>query len=131
MSVLLGLFAAVAFGTSDFFGGLASRRVPAAIAAVVALLVCLVMGALGVVFYPGDGLGEKALLWGLASGIGMAVASLALYRGLGSGEMSVVATLSGLLNAVVPVAVGLATGDDNRESGAIWGVSPALREPSS
>ncbi|HEY2052967.1 MAG TPA: hypothetical protein VGH14_03425 [Solirubrobacterales bacterium] len=51
------------------------------------------------------------LLWGAASGVGSAGGTFALYRGLGGGEMSVVATLSGLLTAVIPVIVGLATGD--------------------
>jgi drug/metabolite transporter (DMT)-like permease len=53
----------------------------------------------------------RVLLWGAASGIGAAGGTFALYRGLGGGEMSVVATLSGLLTAVIPVIVGLATGD--------------------
>jgi drug/metabolite transporter (DMT)-like permease len=63
------------------------------------------------VFYPGDGMSARVLLWGAASGVGSAGGTFALYRGLGGGEMSVVATLSGLLTAVIPVIVGLATGD--------------------
>ncbi|MBS1676428.1 MAG: DMT family transporter [Actinobacteria bacterium] len=111
MSVLLGLLAAATYGSSDFLAGLASRRLPAIIVTSGAQALCLLVGLLAVVFYPGDGISAQVLAWGAASGIGSAGGTFALYRGLGSGEMSVVATLSGLLTAVIPVIVGLATGD--------------------
>jgi drug/metabolite transporter (DMT)-like permease len=111
MSVLLGLLAAATYGSSDFLAGLASRRLPAIVVTTVAAALCLVVGVVAVVFYPGDGMSARVLLWGAASGVGSAGGTFALYRGLGGGEMSVVATLSGLLTAVIPVVVGLATGD--------------------
>jgi drug/metabolite transporter (DMT)-like permease len=111
MSVLLGLLAAATYGSSDFLAGLASRRLPAIVVTAVAGALCLVVGLIAVAFYPGDGMSVRVLLWGAASGVGSAGGTFALYRGLGSGEMSVVATLSGLLTAVIPVIVGLATGD--------------------
>jgi drug/metabolite transporter (DMT)-like permease len=111
MSVLLGLLAAATYGSSDFLAGLASRRLPPIVVAAAAAAICLVVGVIAVAFYPGDGMSGKVLLWGTASGVGSAGGTLALYRGLGGGEMSVVATLSGLLTAVIPVIVGLATGD--------------------
>lgn len=111
MSVLLGLLAAATYGSSDFFAGLASRRLPPIVVTAGAQSLCLLVGLIAIVFYPGDGVGGKVLLWGAASGLGSAGGTFALYRGLGGGEMSVVATLSGLLTAVIPVIVGLATGD--------------------
>lgn len=111
MSVLLGLLAAATYGSSDFLAGLVSRRLPPIVVAAVAAALCLLVGLIAIVFYPGDGLSGKVLLWGAASGVGSAGGTVALYRGLGGGEMSVVATLSGLLTAVIPVIVGLATGD--------------------
>jgi drug/metabolite transporter (DMT)-like permease len=111
MSVLLGLLAAATYGSSDFLAGLASRRLPAIVVTAGAQAVCLLIGLIAIVFYPGDGMSGRVLLWGAASGIGAAGGTFALYRGLGGGEMSVVATLSGLLTAVIPVIVGLATGD--------------------
>lgn len=150
MSILLGLLAAATYGSSDFLAGLASRRLPPIVVTAGVQATCLLVGLIAIVFYPGDGLGGKVLLWGAASGIGSACGTFALYRGLGGGEMSVVATLSGLLTAVIPVIVGLATGDSlstlatlgilaalpaiglvswqtggeggARESGAIWGI---------
>jgi drug/metabolite transporter (DMT)-like permease len=111
MSVLLGLLAAATYGSSDFFAGLASRRLPPIVVTAGAQALCLAVGVVAVVFYPGDGMSGRILLWGMASGLGAAGGTFALYRGLGGGEMSVVATLSGLLTAVIPVIVGLATGD--------------------
>jgi drug/metabolite transporter (DMT)-like permease len=111
MSVLLGLLAAATYGSSDFLAGLVSRRLPPIVVTAGAQATCLLVGAIAVAFYPGDGMSAKVLAWGVASGVGSAGGTFALYRGLGAGEMSVVATLSGLLTAVIPVIVGLATGD--------------------
>jgi drug/metabolite transporter (DMT)-like permease len=111
MSVLLGLLAAATYGSSDFLAGLASRRLPPIVVTAGAQALCLMVGLIAVAFYPGDGMSGTVALWGAASGLGSAGGTFALYRGLGGGEMSVVATLSGLLTAVIPVIVGLATGD--------------------
>jgi drug/metabolite transporter (DMT)-like permease len=153
VSVLLGLLAAATYGSSDFLAGLASRRLPAIVVTAGAQALCLLVGLIAVAFYPGDGFSGTVLLWGAASGLGSAGGTFALYRGLGGGEMSVVATLSGLLTAVIPVIVGLATGDSlsalavigivvaipaiglvswsgegggARGSGAIWGILAGL-----
>jgi drug/metabolite transporter (DMT)-like permease len=126
VSVLLGLLAAATYGSSDFFAGLASRRLPPIVVTAGAQTLCLLVGLLAVVFYPGDGMSGKTLLWGAASGLGSAGGTFALYRGLGSGEMSVVATLSGLLTAVIPVIVGLATGDSLTALAAIGIVAAIL-----
>jgi drug/metabolite transporter (DMT)-like permease len=111
VSVLLGLLAAATYGSSDFLAGLVSRRLPPIVVTAGAQSICLLVGLLAIVFYPGDGISAKVLLWGAVSGLGSAGGTFALYRGLGGGAMSVVATLSGLLTAVIPVIVGLATGD--------------------
>ena len=111
MSVLLGLLAAATYGSSDFLAGLASRRVPPIVVTAGAQALCLLVGLIAVAFYPGDGMSTKVLAWGAVSGLGSAGGTFSLYRGLGGGKMSVVATLSGLLTAVIPVVVGLATGD--------------------
>jgi drug/metabolite transporter (DMT)-like permease len=119
VSVLLGLLAAATYGSSDFLAGLASRRLPPIVVTAGAQGLCLLVGLIAVAVYPGDGIDRTVLLWGAASGLGSAGGTFALYRGLGGGEMSVVATLSGLLTAVIPVVVGLATGDSLSAAAAI------------
>jgi drug/metabolite transporter (DMT)-like permease len=119
MSVLLGLLAAATYGSSDFLAGLASRRLPPIVVTAGAQALCLVVGLIAVVFYSGDGLSGGVILWGAAGGVGSVGGTFALYRGLAGGAMSVVATLSGLLTAVIPVVVGLATGDSLSAPAAI------------
>ena len=52
-----------------------------------------------------------AVFWGCMYGIGQAFGMWAFYAALGSGPISVVAPLAGVLNAAVPVAVGIALGE--------------------
>ena len=59
----------------------------------------------------GDGPSATALGWGAISGLGTAVGTLSLYHGLSVARMSVVATLSAVLTAVIPVIVGVALGE--------------------
>jgi len=125
MSVLLGLLAAATYGSSDFLAGLASRRLPPIVVTAAAQAICLVIGLTAVLFYSGDGLSGAILLWGAAGGIGSVGGTFALYRGLAGGAMSVVATLSGLLTAVIPVVVGLATGDSLTAPAAV-GIAAAI-----
>jgi len=49
--------------------------------------------------------------WGALSGLGNGLGTVALYRGLAVGRMSVVASLSAVLAAAIPAAVGIAIGE--------------------
>jgi uncharacterized membrane protein len=71
------------------------------------------LGAAGfaVLLFPGVGPKLSPLAWGALSGLGSAAGTVSLYRGLAMGRMSVVATLSGVLAAVLPAIVGLALGN--------------------
>lgn len=71
----------------------------------------LVAAGIGVLVFPGSGPTVSSLVWGGISGIGSGVGTLALYRGLNVGRMSVVASSSAVLSAVIPALVGLALGD--------------------
>jgi drug/metabolite transporter (DMT)-like permease len=122
--VVFALAASLAYGLSDFVGGLVSRRVSAwAVAAIGTgvATVCTVVVAVIVGGSPSAG----HLAWGLAAGVGNALGTAMLYRGLGAGRMSVVAPLSAVGAALLPVIVGVATGE--RPSAATWiGVVIAL-----
>lgn len=109
--MLLALLAAVAYGASDFLGGRAATRASVITVAVVMqatslLLVLPVAAAVG----PRPVLGT-AIAWGAASGIGGAMGSLSLYRGLSRARVAVVAPLSGVLAAALAVAGALLTGE--------------------
>jgi uncharacterized membrane protein len=108
--IVLALGSAVVYGAADFFGGAASRRVPARSVLLVSLpigLVVLVAAALAT----GDGLTRQGLAWGLAAGAAGGSGLLVFYGALARGPMSVVAPIAALVSALLPVAAGLARGE--------------------
>jgi drug/metabolite transporter (DMT)-like permease len=110
MEILLALGAAISYGVSDFAGGMLSRTTRVF---VVVLLSQIVSSALllGVVPFWEAHFSGTAIGWGAAAGVaGVSGASL-LYRGLAIGRMSVVAPITGVLAAGVPVLFGLAVGE--------------------
>jgi len=110
MVTLLGIGAALAYGAADFFGGAASRRASTLAALMVSVpvgLFLLFMGALGV----GQAPTVTGLAWGLAAGTAGGAGMITFYRALARGPMSVVAPVSALAAAVVPVAVGSLRGE--------------------
>jgi uncharacterized membrane protein len=111
MAILLALLSALAYGTSDFGAGVASRRSDAGVVSTLVLAIGVICGAVATVIDPGVGARAGALLWGAASGLGGGAGTLALYQGFAVGRITIVATLSAVLAAVVPAIVGLATGD--------------------
>ncbi|WP_248582037.1 DMT family transporter [Nocardioides sp. InS609-2] len=124
MAVLFALTAAVAYGVSDFVAGLASRRTsawPVAIMAAIGALLGAVVLALAL---PGDPVGSD-LAWGGVAGLGSGMGSAFLYRGLALGRMGVVAPISAIFAALLPVVAGVATGE--RPSALVWlGIGAAV-----
>ena len=106
MGALLGLMAAVAYGASDFAAGVASRRFAPGAVTAVAQIFGLITAAVALVLFPGVGPTAAVLGWGAISGLGSAMGTLSLYHGLSAGRMSVVATLSAVLTAVIPAVAG-------------------------
>jgi drug/metabolite transporter (DMT)-like permease len=135
IAVLLALFGALSYGVSDFVGGIAGKRAsPWAVAAaggVGGAASAVVLATL----HPGDAW-STGLAWGAAAGIGNGIGTAFLYRGLSSGRMGVVAPVSGVLTVVIPVVVGVWSGE--RPGPLVWvgiaAAAPAIwlvaREPS-
>jgi drug/metabolite transporter (DMT)-like permease len=110
MTAVLALLASLVWGTSDFMGGVVSRRVRpllvVAIAHTIALATLLVVAAVAGTF--GAKLGY--LPWSVAAGAVGLVSLVAFYGALSTGTMGIVAPIAGT-GAVVPVVVGLASGE--------------------
>ena len=117
MSILLSLFAAASYGLSDFNGGIFARRGGAwAVAFVGQLGGAALVLLLSLVT---DGSPTAASLgWAVLAGVGNGFGTAFLYRGLATGRMGVVAPISGVGAVVVPVVVGLATGE--RPGELVW-----------
>ena len=111
IGIVLALVAAVGYGTADFVGGLTARRAsPWAVALAGQLAGGLAMLAAGLTL-PGQAARPADFAWALMAGVGSAVGTVFLYRGLARGRMGVVAPVSGVGAALVPVFVGVSLGE--------------------
>lgn len=106
----LALAAAVAYGLSDFAGGILSKTRSVWMVATASQLAGAFATAVVAVLAPGDPRAAD-FVWGAAEGVAGAIGIVALYRGLSRGRMGVVAPISGIGAALVPSIVGLASGD--------------------
>lgn len=124
MAILLALYSALAYGLSDFVGGLVSRHVsawPVAVVGSLSATACTV----AVAFFVEGSPTSADLLWALLAGVGSGVGSGFLYRGFAAGRMGVVAPVSAVGAALVPVAAGALGGE--RLSLVVWtGIALAL-----
>jgi drug/metabolite transporter (DMT)-like permease len=110
MVVLLGLAAAVLYGSGDFLGGMATRR--AHVLTVLTLVeTAAVIVAVAVAVVSGGPASLPGLAWGFSAGVIGGLGLIIFYVGLATGPMSVVAPVSGLVATVLPVAVALAGGE--------------------
>jgi len=110
MVVLLALGSAIAYGFSDFVGGLLSRRTSVWAVATVGQTVATVGTSAFALLVGGDP-APGDWLWGGVAGVGSGLGTVFLYRGLSSGRMSVVAPISAVGAALLPIVVGLVAGE--------------------
>lgn len=124
MPILLSLLSATSYGVADFLGGTASRRIHALMATLIAMVsgsvviavVCLLVG--GVV-------SGADVAWSMGGGAAGSLALATFYSALAKGPMGVVAPLSAVTSAVVPVVVGLVV-DDRPSVVSMAGIGLAL-----
>lgn len=110
MTVVLALLSATLYGVSDFVGGLASRRLSVWPIGVLACVGALAGSLVLAVTVPGEPT-RADIAWGLLAGVGSGSGTAFLYRGLALGRMGVVAPLSAVGAVLVPLLVGLLTGE--------------------
>ncbi|MEJ7136820.1 EamA family transporter [Amphibiibacter pelophylacis] len=124
MNLILALVAALAYGVSDYLGGLASRRHPVLHVILVAYPVSALALLLAAPWLGGEPTSE-ALLYGALSGASMALAIGFFYAALAQGPMSVVSPVTAVLAAAIPVGLGLLAGE-TLTALALLGVALAL-----
>jgi len=106
LPIILGLASALSWGTGDFAGGLASRKLGPYRAVMFAEAIGLGAVLLVLPFFPEAFPDLRSILWSIAAGIVGTVGLIAFFEAMRRGRLSVVAPLSALLGAVVPVVVG-------------------------
>ena len=111
MAVALALACAVVYGVADYSGGRAARTAPSIVVtlegqfASVALAVAAVLIA-GTALPP-----APDVMWGALAGVAGAVALTSFYHALSQGAMTVVAPITAVTSAVLPVVFGIVTGE--------------------
>jgi drug/metabolite transporter (DMT)-like permease len=117
MGTILALAAAVLYGSADFLGGAAARRArPLAVLAITtaagAVITVVAAGAASAAGPGGHGLpGPAGLTWGAAAGTVGTAGLLMFYVGFSVAPMSVVAPISALASALLPLGVAVAQGE--------------------
>lgn len=115
--ILLAFSSALAYGAADFIGGASSRRhSPWQLVLVGQTAGALVMLVAGLML-PGVPT-RPDFVWALLAGVGSATGSIFLFRGLARGRMGLVAPISAVGAAVLPVLVGAALGE--RPGWLVW-----------
>ena len=110
LAVVLALGAAFGWGTSDFLGGLKSRKIPVPSVMLVSQMTALGLLTVAVAVRGEGPPGGSSIAAAAGAGLAEAVAIAALYRGLAVGTMSIVAPVAALA-PVVPLLAGLALGE--------------------
>ena len=111
MAVVLALISAVVYGTSDYCGGRATRSAPL-LAVVLVTQVTSASLSVIVIAVSGDPFpGASDVAWSVGGGLMSMTAVASFYFALANGAMTVVAPITAVVSAVVPVAVGIATGE--------------------
>jgi drug/metabolite transporter (DMT)-like permease len=110
-TALLALASALVVGVADFLGGLATRSRRAVQVTLLTQSTTLVITAAAVLLVPADRVRAEDLAWGLLGGVSIGGAYVLFFTALARGQMGVVAPVTAMVGAVVPVAAGLAQGE--------------------
>jgi drug/metabolite transporter (DMT)-like permease len=110
MVIFLGLAAAVLYGSGDFLGGMATRKLPVLPVLLLADTAGLIVALVVALASPGS-VSVAGLAWGISAGLIGGLGLIIFYIGLAAGPMSVVAPVAGLVSTVLPVAAALAEGE--------------------
>jgi len=124
LNVALAVLSGLIWGVGDFAGGKATQRAAVLPVVWISKLVSLPLLAIYLVatYVPMTPIG---LAWGGMAGVAGFVGLVLFYRALSAGAMAVIAPITGVTSAAIPVVVGLLSGE--RPSGArLIGVGCAL-----
>ena len=106
IAVALAALSGLVWGAGDFAGGKATQRTPALVTAVLSKAASLPLLGLYLVLLPAA-FHSAGVGWGMAAGLFGMSALVVFYRALSTGSMAVVAPVSAVTAAVVPLVVGL------------------------
>ena len=125
VAAFLALCGALVYGSADFLGGLAARRLRSVVVTSTAaasglVLLLLVLPAMGGAWTSQD------IMWGALSGVTGAVAIGLLYACLAIGPMSILSPVTAVVSAVGPMVWGLVVEQERLEAIGYVGLALAL-----
>jgi drug/metabolite transporter (DMT)-like permease len=123
-AIALALGAALGWGVADFFGGRTSREVAALAVLAISQGVGFAIAVLAALTTGLDDPQGGDLVFAALSGLSLTLGLGALYRAMAIGAMSIAAPIAAT-GAVIPVFVGLASGD-NPSGLQLAGIAAAL-----
>ncbi|WP_426320927.1 EamA family transporter [Microbacterium sp. E-13] len=125
LSAVVALVGAVVYGSADFLGGLAARRLRSIVVTAVAAASGLV--ALAIAQPLLGGLWTLPdVMWGMLAGIAGVLAVALLYACLAIGPMSILSPLTALVSAIAPMLWGLLVKADSLAPIGYGGLAVAL-----
>jgi drug/metabolite transporter (DMT)-like permease len=110
IAVALALCGALLYGIADFGGGLATKRAAVLVVVPASQFSGLVVLTPFLLLGPGQA-DATSIAWGAAAGVAGGLGLMLFYRSLANGTMSVVAPLTAVTAAAVPVLAGIALGE--------------------
>jgi len=105
--IAFGLLASMSWGTADFNGGLASRRLPAVAVVALAHLLGLLL-LIGLAVFTREAVPPPTdFIWGALAGLAGAVGLVSFYQALSYGRMGIAAPLVAVLATSIPLITGV------------------------
>jgi drug/metabolite transporter (DMT)-like permease len=108
-TVGLSLASAAIWGTSDFVGGIAARRLPSPAVVTLSHSLSLVVLVSLALIHASSWPGTQSAVYGALAGLACGTGVMVLYKALAMGGMGLTAAVSGVLAAVLPVLWAFAT----------------------
>ncbi|MDP9296209.1 MAG: DMT family transporter [Actinomycetota bacterium] len=111
MGILLSLAAAITYGCSDFLGGMVTRKVNVLVVVLASQVLGSTVLVAALLLFTHESPTASALWWGAGAGVAGTIGVVLLYRGLADGRMSIVAPVTAVEAACVPVLFGVLVGE--------------------
>ncbi len=125
LSAILGVVGAVVFGSADFLGGLAAKRLRSVTVTAIAAVAGLV-GLLAAYPFIGGSWTAADVAWGALSGVFGVFAIVLLYACLAIGPMSILSPLTAVVSAIAPMLWGLLVKGEQLSGSGYAGLGVAL-----
>lgn len=111
MTALLAVASALLVGGADFLGGVLSRTVSAVRVAAVAQLAGLLLAIPAAALVDWERVTRGDAAWSVGSGVAVGLGLVVFYTAMTRGLISLVAPVTAVTGAIVPVVYGIASGE--------------------